>query len=93
MLPVFARYGGSIEEESVARLLADHARIRGLVMELEDQTADGKVLGETLQDIGERLDAHIRLEERRVFPLIEASLPERALHEVSARLEGGDFTD
>jgi hypothetical protein len=37
--------------------------------------------------IGEQLEAHIRLEERAVFPLVEESLSEAALTELAARLE------
>jgi hypothetical protein len=41
----------------------------------------------TLKALGEQLEAHIRLEERRVFPFIEETLPEHALKEVTSRLE------
>ena len=41
---------------------------------------------DTLRGIGERLEAHIRLEERRVFPLMEATLSEEGLKEVGARI-------
>ena len=52
-------------------MLEDHARIRGLVMQLSDEAIGGNVRPETLHEIGERLEAHIRLEERGVFPLVE----------------------
>jgi hypothetical protein len=42
---------------------------------------------QTLHEIGEQLEAHIRLEERAVFPLVEESLSEAALTELAARLE------
>lgn len=52
-------------------------------------TPDGKIEAgpETLRDLGGRLEDHIRLEERKVFPLIEGLLPEVALSEVASRLE------
>ena len=40
----------------------------------------------TLVEIGERLEAHIRLEERHVFLLVEAALPEVGLKELEERL-------
>ena len=46
--------------------------------------------GETLRALGEQLEAHIRLEERRVFPFIEETLPERALNEITSRLEASE---
>lgn len=90
LLPVAARYGADIGRESVTEMLRDHAVIRGLVMGLEDEVSDGDARPETLRELGERLEAHIRLEERRVFPEIEESLPEEALREVAARLEVGE---
>ena len=87
LLPVVARYGGDLSLEPIVKMLEDHARIRGLVMQLSDEAVGGKVRPETLHEIGELLEAHIRLEEREVFPLIEESLPEAALTELAARLE------
>jgi len=55
-------------------------------MQLSDEAIGGNVRLETLHGIGERLEAHIRLEERVVFPLIEESLSEAALTELAARL-------
>lgn len=86
LLPVLARYGEGFDQQPIAEMLLQHAGIRGLVMQLGDE-ADGRdVRPETLRDLGERLEAHIRLEERVVFPLIEGSLSEDALKEVTFRL-------
>jgi hemerythrin-like domain-containing protein len=87
LLPVMARYGGDLSREPLVEMIQDHARIRGLVMQLSDEAIGGNVRPETLHEIGERLEAHIRLEERVVFPLIEESLSEAALTELAARLE------
>ena len=87
LLPVMARYGGDLSREPLVEMIEDHARIRGLVMQLSDEAIGGNVRLETLHEIAERLEAHIRLEERVVFPLIEESLSEAALRELAARLE------
>src|SRR5215210_2860984 len=87
LLPVLARYGQDVLSRGpVVDMLAQHARVRGLVMQLSDEYADGSLRSETLGEIGELLEAHIRLEEREVFPLIEEVLPEAALKEVASRL-------
>lgn len=86
LLPVLARHGQDVESGPVARMLAQHARIRGLAMELSDGVARNDVRSETLRELGERLEEHIRLEERVVFPWVEQVLAEEALREVSARL-------
>ena len=82
LLAVYARYGGDLRAGPIEEMLADHARIRGLVMDLTERGGSQA----TLQEVGERLEAHIQLEERRVFPLMEAALPEKALREIGTRL-------
>jgi len=89
LLAVFARHGGDLGAEPIQETVADHARIRGLVMTLIEEDRSGEVSTDTLRRIGERLEAHIRLEERRVFPLVEATLPDEGLEEVGARLGTG----
>jgi iron-sulfur cluster repair protein YtfE (RIC family) len=86
LLPVLARYGGDLAQGSVVEMLAQHARIRGLAMQLGDEIEGERVREDTLRELGEQLEVHIRLEERKVFPFIEETLPEDALHEVTSRL-------
>ena len=80
-------YGGDVGSGPVAEMLAQHAQIRGLIMELSDEVRKGAVRSETLAGIGELLESHIRLEEREVFPMIEEILPEEGLKEVASRLK------
>ncbi len=87
LLPVMARHGGDLEQDSVIQMLLQHARIRGLVMQISEELDLGDIQRETLQALGEQLETHIRLEERILFPAIEESLSEEALDEVSSRLE------
>ena len=89
LLAVYARHGGDLKAEPIQEMVADHARIRGLVMTLIEEGRSDEVSTDTLRRLGERLEAHIRLEERRVFPLVEAALPEEGLAEVGARLAAG----
>ena len=89
LLAVYARHGGDLDAEPVREMVSDHARIRTLIRGLQGEIGSGGVDRETLREIGERLEAHIRLEERRVFPMIEASLSEEALHEIGARIGPG----
>jgi hemerythrin-like domain-containing protein len=86
LLPVLARHA-DILEEPVMQMLAQHASIRGLIMELSDEAVRGEVRRETLQGLGGQLEDHIRLEDRIVLPLIEEILPEHAFEEVALRLE------
>jgi hypothetical protein len=71
-----ARYGVDVTREPLAEMLEEHAKLRGLAMQLSDKVVSGKVRPETLREIGDQLEAHIRLEERVAFLLVEESLPE-----------------
>jgi hemerythrin-like domain-containing protein len=68
LLPVLARYVQDVlDRRSVVKMLAKHARIRGFVMQLSHEYAGRDVRPETLGEIGELLEAHIRLEERAAY--------------------------
>jgi hemerythrin-like domain-containing protein len=87
LLPVLARYAGDLGQQPILQMLAEHARLRGLAMQLSDELEQDGVRQDTLRNLGEQLEAHIRLEERRVFPFIEEILPEDALQEAASRLK------
>ena len=87
LLPVLARNGGDFGKQPIVQMLTQHALIRGLAMQLSDELEQNKVREDTLRNLGKQLEAHIRLEEREVFPLIEEPLPEHALQEVASRVE------
>ena len=83
LLPVLACHGEEVlGREPVVRMLLQHARIRGLAMRLGDEAEKEDIQSETSREIGELLEAHIRLEERTVFPMVEEALSEAALKEI-----------
>lgn len=63
-----------------------HTQLQGLARKLEIAVAAGIVDPETLATTGTLLEAHIRLEERQLFPMIEELVPERELQSL-------EFTD
>jgi hemerythrin-like domain-containing protein len=74
LLPTLARAGGA-EEPIVSRVLHDHAEIR-----LNAMLMQSRLLSAPFQaELGELLADHVRLEERELFPLIEATLTPEAL--------------
>ena len=85
-----ARHGVGAEQEPLSSMLAQHAEIRGLVMTLGGELERGLPEPRTMFQLGEALEAHIRLEEREAFPYLESELSEDALSEVSERLEHSD---
>lgn len=82
LLPFFARWG-DVNAEPIRQMQREHIFIRRDVTLLaEDETRDAEIC----KTLGEQLEAHVRLEERVVFPLIEEALPEEALGELPAFL-------
>ena len=74
LLPAYAAYGDA-EAPCVVRMLIDHVRIREQAQRIEREEATAV---EALHALGTALEHHVRLEEREVFPLIEAELPSEA---------------
>ena len=67
--------------EPLTRLLLEHVQLHALVARLRAEVDDGEVDSETMTVIASLLQAHIRYEEKVLFPLIE-SLAADALAEV-----------
>jgi iron-sulfur cluster repair protein YtfE (RIC family) len=69
LLPTYALYADP-GDERIVQMLLDHVRIRATAMTLER----GELDLEGLRALGEDLARHVRLEEREIFPMIEAVL-------------------
>ena len=69
----------------VDELLAEHRTIRDLVDRLRQNEAVS--LASMLRELADTLEAHIRKEERRLFPIYE----QQASPETISRVEGGIF--
>lgn len=79
LLPTFARHGPA-DHEAVVRVLVDHVELRRGAASLKAQPRPAL---EDLHELGERLQHHIRYEERVLFPLIEEMIPETELAELA----------
>jgi hemerythrin-like domain-containing protein/SAM-dependent methyltransferase len=82
LLPYYARWG-DLQQEPIQQMLREHALIRRDAALLESGESDE----ELCRAAGSLLEGHVRLEERVVFPLIEADLSEAALDALPAALE------
>jgi hemerythrin-like domain-containing protein len=80
LLPAYSAYADASRDE-VVRVLVDHVEIRREAHELG--ATKGEPPPERLRALGERLDAHVRHEERVLFPLIEEALPDHELVRVA----------
>jgi hemerythrin-like domain-containing protein len=78
LLPAYARHGEP-DHPAVVRVLVEHVDLR---RRGQDLAAASEADPSVLCDLGERLERHIRHEERVLFPLVEAALPEAELAQV-----------
>jgi len=82
LLPAFAAHGDPFDP-LVARALCEHVAIRRDVAEIAARPDAGP---QRLRALGEALAAHVRLEERELFPMIERALPADALASLAGEL-------
>lgn len=85
LLPAFAAHGDA-HHPLVLQALGEHVELRQRAAVLEATTVAEPA---ALHDLGERLAAHVRMEERELFPLIEAALPAEAHAELARALAAG----
>lgn len=82
LLPAYAQYG-NVDQPEIIEMLLEHVKIRAQMDNLingEDVSLD------VMHELGILLEAHIRKEERVIFPMIEKTLPEDKLHELAPYL-------
>jgi hemerythrin-like domain-containing protein len=83
LLPAIAHHVPPTHD-AVVRVLTDHIDIRRRAADL---LADPTAAPQAVRGLGERLHAHIRHEERTLFPLVEAALSDDELFDLAVALE------
>jgi Hemerythrin HHE cation binding domain len=78
LFPLLLRHARS-QPASLCEARVQHVQLEGFARTLDIAVSAGIVDRETLDAAGELLDAHIRLEERQLFPLIEELVPDDEL--------------
>lgn len=88
LLPLYVRDGGADPaDEAIVRVLTDHVWIRARIAALRE-AGDPSVA--ELRELGERLDAHVRHEERVLFPEIELALTPEQLESLAAAVAAAE---
>lgn len=77
LFPLLERHAGG--SPLLERVLNEHGELRGLASALREEVAAGDVSGETMLQLADLLDAHVRREERELFPVIEQTVPDAEL--------------
>jgi iron-sulfur cluster repair protein YtfE (RIC family) len=86
LLPAFARHTG-VDDPTIVRVLTEHVDIRRRRQDLEASLDPDPA---ELRELGERLESHIRFEERVLFPMIEEALPLDELERLGAAFARAD---
>ncbi|MHA1984896.1 MAG: hemerythrin domain-containing protein [Candidatus Hodarchaeales archaeon] len=73
------------------KILEDHIYFKKSFQELNNGSLDQ--MRRRMISLGERLENHIREEERELFPLIEKVIPENELNEIGIRLARREIKD
>jgi hemerythrin-like domain-containing protein len=78
---LFPKFLDHVDEapQELVQVLLEHVAIHGLVGDLRAALEKGSVDGASLKRLGETLKGHVRLEEMKLFPLIEQAVPDADL--------------
>lgn len=85
LLPAWAE-NASVDEPAVAKMLLDHLWLRTAARRLQRRQPSL----EELEEIGGRLAAHVRLEEREIFPAIERALEDSQLTQLAVAIAAAE---
>lgn len=66
----------------LSSVVAEHLQIHGMVARLAAEVGQGRVQEKTANGLAEALAAHIRLEEREVFPMLEKVVSDDQLRSI-----------
>jgi quercetin dioxygenase-like cupin family protein len=87
LFPLYVDHGDDANE-LLLRALLEHQRIHALVRSLAEAAGRRSADAAVMRELGDLLQAHVRLEERELFPLIEQTVSGETLDE--AGIEPGD---
>ena len=86
LLPAWLANDAGADRELAARLAAEHLDLRSRIRAIEH----GERTIEALAEVGKRLAAHVRFEERQLFGVIEAALDDQQLADLGAELAAAE---
>lgn len=85
LLPYYALFAGLevAVDPIVVQVMHEHVELRALV----EQLRAGDAPTALVREVGQRLDGHVRLEERKLFPKIQETLTDDQLEQLAAVVE------
>lgn len=86
LLPGWLAADRDADPDAALRVLAEHLELRAAVRRFES----GEATAEEVRRIGKLLEAHVRYEERELFPTIESALDDDALADLGAAIAAAE---
>lgn len=86
LLPAYAQYA-SLELPEITEMLLEHVKIRSLVNRVLKENEKNVLV---MNELGHLLEAHVRKEERVIFPMIEDALPEKEIQKLQPYFHSND---
>lgn len=90
LLPAFAEFS-SVDEPEIKQMLIDHVVIRSWMGQLSSLPVGESIT--LMRALGERLQQHVRLEERIIFPKIEEVLSDADLKKLKPAFHVNDRSE
>ena len=81
LFPLYVRHAGSTP--LLERVLREHMQLHGLAHTLRSEIAASDVTPETLRELGDLLQEHVRIEERELFEEIQRLVPAAELAQLT----------
>ncbi len=86
LLPYYAHHVAA-DDSDIVRTLTDHVTIRRMVFDAGARVKSGGSVKDLLNELGQFLEAHIRFEERVLFPKVEAALTVEEMTALQGKLQ------
>lgn len=89
LFPLYLQHANDPDINLVKEALYQHTQVRAYVQQLRSTL---KTQYEVMNELGQLLDDHVRLEERELFPMIEDAVPEKYLYQANGKFHIDSFS-
>jgi hemerythrin-like domain-containing protein len=72
-----------VDDQQCLQAIQEHREIEQLIVSVRD---DGASAEQRYQQLADRVERHVRFEERQLFPFLEKSIPEEQLNAIGVKL-------
>ncbi|MGM8216098.1 hemerythrin domain-containing protein [Bacillaceae bacterium W0354] len=89
LFPLYLHYADEPDADLIKEALYQHTQIRSLIQQLRSTI---KTQYDKMNELGQILDEHVRLEEREIFPKVEEAVPENYLYQANGKFHRDSYS-